>query len=128
MANFPRARWALWFLITILLGMVSFLLRGTAVDTMANHAGGALYVVALIFLALCLAPAQAQFPARICVGAFCLTCAIEFLQLWHPPFLEAMRGTLPGRLILGNTFGWLDFPAYLVGSVLGFVVLRLRVR
>lgn len=54
--------------------------------------------------------------------AVCLaTCAIEFLQLWQPPFLQAIRATLPGRLVLGNTFLWSDFPPYFVGSFLGWM-------
>jgi Protein of unknown function (DUF2809) len=47
------------------------------------------------------------------------TSLLEFLQLWHPPVLQALRHTLLGRLILGTTFSWLDFPAYAGGSILG---------
>jgi hypothetical protein len=54
------------------------------------------------------------------VGVCCATCGIEFLQLWHPPFLEALRQTLPGRLVLGNSFRWADFPPYFIGSGLGW--------
>jgi glycopeptide antibiotics resistance protein len=52
------------------------------------------------------------------------SCAIEFLQLWQPPFLQAIRATLLGRLILGNTFSWSDFPAYFIGSFVGWVGMR----
>lgn len=54
------------------------------------------------------------------MGVFVATCAVEVLQLWKAPFLEAMRATLLGRLILGNTFNWVDFPAYILGSSVGF--------
>jgi hypothetical protein len=54
------------------------------------------------------------------MGVFVATCALEVLQLWKAPFLEAMRATVPGRLILGNTFNWGDFPAYILGSSLGY--------
>ncbi|HEY9668263.1 MAG TPA: DUF2809 domain-containing protein [Coleofasciculaceae cyanobacterium] len=60
-------------------------------------------------------------PVWIAVGVCLATCALEFLQLWQPPFLQAMRATLPGRLVLGNTFTWSDFPAYFIGSFLGWV-------
>lgn len=63
-------------------------------------------------------------PLRIAIGVCIATCAIEFLQLWKPPFLQAARSTLPGRLILGNTFVWADFPVYFVGSFLGWVWVR----
>lgn len=53
-----------------------------------------------------------------------LTCCLEFLQLWHPVWLEASRRTVPGRLLLGTTFDWTDFPPYFIGAALGWVSLR----
>ncbi|MDA0673585.1 MAG: DUF2809 domain-containing protein, partial [Cyanobacteria bacterium] len=52
------------------------------------------------------------------------TCALDFLQLWQPPLLEAIRATLPGRLVLGNTFTWGDFPYYFIGCGMGWLWLR----
>ena len=63
-------------------------------------------------------------PLRIAIGVCIATCAIEFLQLWKPPFLQAARSTLPGRLVLGNSFTWADFPVYFIGSFLGWLLLR----
>ena len=63
-------------------------------------------------------------PLRIAIAVCIATCAIEFLQLWKPPFLEAARKTLPGRLVLGNTFVWADFPVYFVGSFCGWLYLH----
>lgn len=57
---------------------------------------------------------------KTAIGVFLYSCAIEFLQLWKPPLLQAIRATLPGRLVLGNTFSWSDFPPYLLGSVAGW--------
>ena len=70
-------------------------------------------------------------PLRIAIAVCIATCAIEFLQLWKPPFLQAARKTLPGRLVLGNTFVWADFPVYFVGSFAGWLwvnFLRLKVK
>ena len=61
---------------------------------------------------------------RIAVAVFVGTCLIEFLQLWKPVFLQAIRATLPGRLVLGSTYSWWDFPGYLVGCVTGVFLLR----
>ena len=47
---------------------------------------------------------------------------VEFSQLYHAPWIEAMRATLPGRLILGSTFNWPDLPAYALGVALGACV------
>jgi hypothetical protein len=46
------------------------------------------------------------------------------LQLWHPPFLTAIRATFIGKLLLGTTFAWWDFPHYLLGCVLGWLWLQ----
>ena len=61
---------------------------------------------------------------RIAIAVCLATCALEFLQLWKPPFLQAARSTLPGRLVLGNTFVWTDFLVYFVGSFLGWLWVR----
>jgi hypothetical protein len=47
------------------------------------------------------------------------------MQLWHPPWLEWMRGYFLGRTILGSTFDWWDFPYYFAGSALGWLWLRI---
>ncbi|MEI6176385.1 MAG: DUF2809 domain-containing protein [Verrucomicrobiota bacterium] len=52
---------------------------------------------------------------------------IEFSQLYHGPWIDAMRATLPGRLVLGSTFNWPDLPAYALGIGIGaWVEWRLR--
>lgn len=58
------------------------------------------------------------------VGVCVVTCGIEFLQLWQTPELTALRQTLPGRLVLGHSFTWLDFPPYFLGSFLGWIWAR----
>jgi hypothetical protein len=72
----------------------------------------------IVFMQFCYPKASPFWSA---IGVCLATCAIEFLQLWQPPFLQAIRATLPGRLVLGNTFMWSDFPPYFVGSFLGWV-------
>ncbi|GAP98405.1 ribosomal maturation YjgA family protein [Leptolyngbya sp. NIES-2104] len=78
----------------------------------------------IFFIAL----VQFWFPkmsiAKTAIGVFLFSCAIEFLQLWKPPFLQAIRATLPGRLVLGNTFLWSDFPPYGLGCSAGWLWLK----
>ncbi|MCC5644560.1 DUF2809 domain-containing protein [Nostoc sp. CHAB 5824] len=61
---------------------------------------------------------------QIPIWVFVITCILEFLQLWHPPLLEEIRATLIGKLLLGTTFIWWDFPHYVLGCVLGWLWLR----
>lgn len=105
-------------LLTVLAG---YLLRFHAPlpAALRDAAGGLAYVLAFALLASYLLP-----PTLSALAALTFTCAIEFLQLWHPPFLEALRHTLPGRLVLGTTFHWSDFPPYFAGALLARTILK----
>ncbi len=61
---------------------------------------------------------------RIVIGVFVVTCGLEAMQLWHPPLLQAVRSTFPGRVLIGTTFAWSDFAHYAVGSGIGWLWLR----
>ena len=51
--------------------------------------------------------------------ALTFSWGVEFSQLYHAPWLDAVRATIPGRMVPGNTLNWPDLSAYLVGIVLG---------
>ena len=55
--------------------------------------------------------ARVHFPAALGVSFL-----IELTQLWHPPFLEALRATTLGGLALGYGFLWSDLVCYTVGA------------
>ncbi len=80
--------------------------------------GSLAYEIFWVLLVVLLCPRVSLRGAA--VGVCLVTCGIEFLQLWQTPELTALRQTLPGRLVLGNSFTWLDFPPYFLGSFLGW--------
>lgn len=84
--------------------------------------GGVAYEIFWILLVMFLSPRSSV--VSVAVGVCLATCALEFLQLWKPPFLQAMRATLAGRLVLGNAFTWSDFINYFIGSFVGWGVVR----
>lgn len=55
----------------------------------------------------------------IALLALTLSWGVEFSQLYHAPWIDTIRATLPGRLVLGSTFNWPDLPAYALGVGLG---------
>ena len=63
-------------------------------------------------------------PAACGIIVFAITCVLEFMQLWHPPLLEAVRSTFLGAALIGTTFDPVDFAYYAVGSLLGFHFLK----
>ena len=56
----------------------------------------------------------------------CLTLAISFLdefsQMFHAPWIDALRATTIGHLILGSEFGWKDLIAYVAGVAIGVAI------
>ena len=84
--------------------------------------GGVFYVVFWIIVVAIFIPATRSW--RLVLSVFLVTCALEFAQLWHPAWLEAARGTFVGRVVLGTTFDWSDFPPYVFGALLGGALLH----
>ena len=62
-------------------------------------------------------------PALIATVVFLITCVLEFTQLWKPEFLEILRENFLVRTVIGNSFTWSDFPYYVIGSLIGFVIM-----
>ena len=97
------------------LGFYSKFYTGPASHWVNNSLGGVLYVVfwSLVASAILI---RAR-PWVIASVVLLLTCALEFLQLWHPVFLEAIRSTFMGVTLIGNSFSWLDLFHYLFGAL-----------
>lgn len=55
---------------------------------------------------------------RVALMAVAFSWAIEFLQLYHAPWIDSIRSTLLGRLVLGSTFNSPDLVAYVIGVAL----------
>lgn len=96
--------------------------QGPGADWAHNSLGGVFYEILWCLVFGLLLPRYGA--RRIAVGVLAATCFLEFLQLWHPPFLEWLRSYFLGRTILGSSFDWWDFPYYFAGSLLGWVWLR----
>jgi len=53
---------------------------------------------------------------------FGLGAVVETLQLYHAPWIEAIRHTRIGGLMLGFGFLWSDIICYAVGTVLAWIM------
>ncbi len=118
-----KVRWTLIsILIIVPLGIYSKFYSGQAARWVNNSLGGVLYVIFwCLFVFLFLSNAKSW---KIAAVVFAITCFLEFLQLWHPPFLEFLRSNFIGRTILGTTFTWSDFPYYIVGGGIGWLWMK----
>jgi hypothetical protein len=92
---------------------------------LSNYGGDALWAL-MVFVGFgFLLPRLPTLAVALLALAF--AWVVEFSQLYHAPWIDAIRATLPGRLVLGNTFNWIDLVAYALGIGLGaWVEWRLR--
>src|SRR5215831_12893901 len=117
-----RLRYLAALAIVTPLGFSTKFYAGPASNWVAWQAGGFLYVVFWILAVLAFFPRLS--PARVALAVAVATCALEFTQLWHPPFLEPIRATFLGHALIGSTFAWSDFPYYAAGALAGYGAAR----
>jgi Protein of unknown function (DUF2809) len=103
--------------LTILLGFGSRRYASVLPTIVATYAGDTLWALALFwFLGLILARMST---ARVAVMALGLSLLVELSQLYHAPWIDSVRQTTIGGLILGFGFLWSDLACYASGVGLG---------
>ena len=105
-----------------LLGFATKFYQGSLQFWLNNSFSSIFYEMFWIFLVALIWPRFS--PGWVAFWVFAVTSALEFMQLWKPPFLQAIRATLIGRLLLGTSFVWSDFLYYAIGCTLGWLILR----
>ena len=121
MLNRSRPVYALAVLIVIGLGLAS---RAEALPRpalVASYGGDTLWALLVFLLIGWLLPNRPTLQVALLALGFAL--AIEISQLYSAPWLDVLRQTLAGRLVLGAGFLWSDLLCYTVG-VLGGVALE----
>ncbi len=117
-----QRRWTLISIgVLIPIGLYTKVYSGPLDIWVNNSLGGILYVVFWSLVGFLLF--QNIIPWKTSIVVLLLTCLIEFLQLWHPYFLERLRSTFLGRTLLGTSFSWLDFLHYVIGFCLAVFLL-----
>jgi hypothetical protein len=89
-----------------------------------DYGGGLLYEIFWCMVVFFFVP-QRKNITPITLWVLIITCILETLQLWHPPFLEQIRSTFLGAALIGTTFVWLDFPHYILGCIIGWLLMRM---
>ncbi|HTI60261.1 DUF2809 domain-containing protein [Mucilaginibacter sp.] len=65
---------------------------------------------------------------NIAVVSIIICYAIEFSQLYKAEWINSLRHTFFGRMVLGETFLWGDLVSYTAGILIGVVIDRLAFR
>lgn len=115
-----RIKYLLLTLVVIVLGLLS---RKTGVctsDFVKMYVGDVLWATMVYFGCRFLFVNRSK---RVSVGiALVFSYLIEVSQLYHAPWIDAIRATTFGGLVLGFGFLWSDIVCYTVGVTLGMVV------
>lgn len=103
----------------IVLGLASRHVYGLFPHALGKYPGDALWAL-MIFLGL-----GYLMPSNSIIGnalyAIVISFAVEFSQIYQEPWINAIRNTVLGHLVLGSRFGWLDLLAYTAGVSIGMI-------
>jgi len=105
-------------LVTMAFGLISRIDQLNLPEFVELYVGDMLWALLVFWLVCFLFPnRKASFVAGIAlVFAYC----IEFSQLYQAQWINDIRHTTLGGLVLGFGFKWSDLVAYAVGILLGF--------
>lgn len=98
---------------TIFLGIGS-----RKISFLPAETGDALYAVMIFFLLKTFFHVKKS--SSIFLASFVICVLIELSQLIQTPWLNSIRATKLGALVLGNGFLWIDILAYAIGVLLAF--------
>ena len=119
-----RRPWiALVALVVISAGLGSRSASAALPEFLSSYTGDTLWA-SLVFLLLALAMPGRRAPGLAAI-AISIAFAVEFLQLYQAPWLNAIRDTLPGRLVLGQGFLFSDLLCYTLGIALTAILFQL---
>jgi hypothetical protein len=118
-----RVRYLFLAIGTIAVGMMVHVGGGFLPPVFRDVVGDALWATMMVWWMGVAAP---RLPLRTRgLAALAVCVAVEFSQRYHTPFLDALRSTLPGHLVLGSDYDPRDFLAYAAGVVIAVVLVRI---
>lgn len=121
-----RARYLALALGTIAVGLLVHRSGRALPPAVRDFAGDALWAVMMAWWIGVLAPGVPLLRRSGVALAVCF--AVEASQLYHAPWLDALRSTTGGRLVLGSGFDPRDLAAYTVGVLVATFLERWAVR
>jgi hypothetical protein len=111
-----RVLYLLLAIATIAAGLGTRAFRGVLPDAVGAYAGDVLWA-AMVYLLIAAGCSRATV-RQVAAGAAIFSLAIELSQLYHAPWITAVRQTRLGGLVLGFGFLWSDLACYAAGIAL----------
>jgi hypothetical protein len=116
----PTTHGLLLLIGTVVLGLASRRYPSVLPEFVATYAGDVLWA-SMVFWLLTLVRPNGE-GRHLAVIAFAMAVAVESSQLYHAPWLDALRASPLGALALGQGFLWSDMACYAVGVMLAAVI------
>jgi hypothetical protein len=113
-----RKNYIVLILVTTLLGLVSRKYGSFLPAFISAYAGDTLWATLVFWLirVIFIKKPSRWVASWALIFAFC----IEISQLYQAPWLDGLRNTTLGSLVLGHGFLWSDLACYIAGVALGF--------
>ena len=105
------------FVITMVLGLASRQFGDCLPVFLRNYPGDALWAM-MVFCGIGFLFSK-MAAAKVMLAALVFSFAIEFSQLYQADWINVLRHTTLGGLILGYGFLWSDLVCYTVGILIG---------
>ncbi len=105
---------------TVVLGLATRWYPSAFPDIIARYGGDALWAAMIFWLVAILRPATST--VALATYALGVSWAVECSQLYHAPWIDAVRATRLGGLVLGYGFLWSDLVSYGAGVVVAAIL------
>lgn len=106
-------------IVTMMLGILSRKIPGLP-EFIATYSGDTLWAL-MVFLGIAFVFKNVSIK-YVMLMAFVVAFGIELSQLYHAPWIDAIRATTLGGLVLGYGFLWSDLVCYSVGILIGGII------
>ena len=103
-------------LATVVLGLATRKYPSAFPPLLARDGGDALWAGTVFWLVALLRPQLAT--GRVALAALAIAFGVECSQLYHAPWIDAVRASRLGALVLGQGFMWSDLVRYAAGVAL----------
>lgn len=107
-------------LVVVLLGLSSRRYSGYLPESINPYIGDILWALMVFLLIGTILNRRSS--RQIALAAIIFSFSIEFSQLYHAPWIDEIRRTAMGGLVLGFGFLWSDLLSYTMGVTAGYFI------
>jgi hypothetical protein len=115
-----RALCVMLSIVTIAAGLASRKYAASLPAPVAEYAGDILWATLVFWLLASIWPSKRS--AALAASTIAIAFGVELSQLYRASWLDSLRATRAGALVLGQGFLWSDLACYMVGAALAVAI------